>query len=198
MARSLLISISFALLLSQNASCSLVRDGYSSSPTVTIDSGPVVGQATSVPEGKVTINKYLGVPFAASPVRFEPPTAPTPWKKPLDATNYRPGCIQQFAYQPTPSRDQIISWFNTPPPPAGESEDCLNVNIYAPATPGNKAVLFWIYGGSLQFGTNGAPIYDGSSIAANQDVVVVAVNYRTNVFGFPGSPQLPIKGENLG
>lgn len=198
MAYTFFISVTFPLLLWQTAVCSLLRDGYSNSPSVTIESGVVIGQSTSIPEGKFPINKYLGVPFAASPVRFEPPTAPTPWKKPLDATDYAPGCIQQFPYQPTPSRDQIISWFNTPPPPAGESEDCLNVNIYAPATPGKKAVLFWIYGGSLQFGTNSFYLYDASSIAANQDVVVVAVNYRTNVFGFPGSPQLSITKENLG
>jgi hypothetical protein len=46
--------------------------------------------------------------------------------------------------------------FNNPPP--AESEDCLYLNVYAPATPAGgsgRAVLFWIYGGSLQFGTAG-------------------------------------------
>lgn len=40
--------------------------------------------------------------------------------------------------------------------------------------------MFWIYGGSLQFGTAGQPIYDGSFFAAYEDVVVVTTNYRTN------------------
>jgi len=40
--------------------------------------------------------------------------------------------------------------------------------------------MFWIYGGSLQFGWNGQAEYDGSSFAANQDVVIIATNYRTN------------------
>ena len=53
-------------------------------------------------------------------------------------------------------------------------------------------------GGSLQFGWNGNAAYDGSSFAANQDVIIVATNYRTNVFGFPSSPQLPLTGRNLG
>jgi carboxylesterase type B len=71
--------------------------------------------------------------------------------------------------------------FNTPGPPAGESEDCLYINIFAPRTSGrNKAVMFWIYGGFLDFGSNSAAYYDGSSFAANQDVIVVAPNYRTN------------------
>lgn len=58
--------------------------------------------------------------------------------------------------------------------------------------------MFWIYGGFLDFGFNSAPKYDGSSFAANQDVIVVAPNYRTNVFGFPRSPQLPLEQRNLG
>jgi carboxylesterase 2 len=40
--------------------------------------------------------------------------------------------------------------------------------------------MFWIYGGDLEFGTAGQYLFDGSSIASNQDVVVVSANYRTN------------------
>jgi carboxylesterase type B len=74
--------------------------------------------------------------------------------------------------------------------------------------------MFWIYGGDLEFGTAGQEIYDGSNIAANQDVVVVSANYRTNgdaplqthdtrlltiiVFGFSNSPELPITSRNAG
>ena len=64
-----------------------------------------------------------------------------------------------------------------------ESEDCLYLNVYAPATPpppGGRAVLYWIYGGALQFGTAGQVAYNGSSFAAYQDVIIVTVNYRTN------------------
>jgi carboxylesterase type B len=67
----------------------------------------------------------------------------------------------------------------------GESEDCLYLNVYAPATGAGKPVMFWIYGGGLEFGTAGQYIYDGSSLASNQDVVVVSANYRTN-----GNPRL--------
>ena len=59
-------------------------------------------------------------------------------------------------------------------------------------------MLFWIYGGSLQFGTAGQASYDGSSFAANQDVIVVTTNYRTNVFGFSNSPQIPFGQQNSG
>jgi hypothetical protein len=50
----------------------------------------------------------------------------------------------------------------------------------------------------LSFGTASLPYYDGLSLASNQDIVVVTINYRTNVFGFPSSPDLPITGNNLG
>jgi carboxylesterase type B len=71
--------------------------------------------------------------------------------------------------------------FNNPPPI--ESEDCLYLNVYAPSTdppPDGRAVLFWIYGGSLQFGNAGQAGYNGSAFAAYEDVIIVTVNYRTN------------------
>ena len=48
------------------------------------------------------------------------------------------------------------------------------------------------------FGTASLPGYDGTSLVANQDIVVVTINYRTNVFGFPSSEDLPITQNNLG
>ena len=57
------------------------------------------------------------------------------------------------------------------------------LNVYAPSTPApadGRAVLFWIYGGGLEFGDAGQPFYDGASFASYQDVIVVSTNYRTN------------------
>jgi carboxylesterase type B len=48
------------------------------------------------------------------------------------------------------------------------------------------------------FGTAGMSEYDGASIASNQNIVVVSFNYRTNIFGFQGSPDIPLTGNNLG
>ena len=114
-------------------------------PTATVGSGVVVGVATTVPESPVQVHKYLGIPYAAKPVRFSPAQAAAPWSTPYDASSYRPACIQQFNY-PEAVRERVIGWFNTPGPPAGESEDCLNLNIYVPASKGKKAVMFWIHG----------------------------------------------------
>jgi carboxylesterase type B len=38
--------------------------------------------------------------------------------------------------------------------------------------------MFWIHGGALTSGTSSD--FDGTSMAANQDVVVVTINYRVN------------------
>jgi carboxylesterase type B len=51
---------------------------------------------------------------------------------------------------------------------------------------------------ALAFGTASIAEYDGASLASNQSIVVVSFNYRTNVFGFPQSPDLPLTGNNLG
>ncbi|KAH8745265.1 Carboxylesterase family-domain-containing protein [Diaporthe sp. PMI_573] len=74
---------------------------------------------------------------------------------------------------------------------------CLGVTSQPPSQHG-RPVMFWIYGGSFQLGSASAAEYDGSLMAQNQDVVVVTFNYRTNVFGFPASPDIPINERNLG
>ncbi|KAK1055449.1 hypothetical protein LTR74_015679 [Friedmanniomyces endolithicus] len=168
-------------------------------PTVTIDAGVLIGTTTSLPAATASINKFLGVPFAKSPpTRFAPPVSPGSFSKPINATAWSPACIQQFVY-PAIAQEFAELVFNNPAPV--ESEDCLYLNVYAPSTPApadGRAVLFWIYGGGLQFGNAGQPGYDGSWFASYEDVIVVTVNYRTNVFGFPSSPELPITGHNLG
>ncbi|KAJ4350897.1 hypothetical protein N0V95_004345 [Ascochyta clinopodiicola] len=173
---------------------------YNPSPTATIDAGVILGKATALPNGLgPSVNQFLGVPFAQSPPeRFSPPRNVTAFTQHLNATAWKPACIQQFRY-PQASSQFTQSVFNNPPPV--ESEDCLYLNVYAPSgSPGGngRAVMFWIYGGSLQFGNAGQQIYDGSAFAAYEDVIVVTTNYRTNVFGFPASPELPATGQNLG
>ncbi|PIG80547.1 carboxylesterase domain containing protein [Aspergillus arachidicola] len=196
----MIVSAQFYLGLVASIALSSPVHKTDSRPTATIDAGVVAGTTTSVSSSTVTVNQFLGIPFGAPPVRFSPPQPPAPWSSAYDASKYRPDCIQQFNY-PEASRNRSIAVFNTPPPQGGEeSEDCLHLNVFAPesAAEGSKAVLFWIYGGSFSIGASSLPIYDGTSLAANQDVVVVTSNYRTNVFGFPGSPDLPTSQLNLG
>lgn len=168
-------------------------------PTAVVEAGIVFGTTTSLPTANAVVNQFLGVPFAKSPPeRFGLPEPVPKSRRPVNATRWRPACIQQFRY-PEARSEFTQRLFNTPRPE--ESEDCLYLNIYAPAEEAGgdgRAVLFWIFGGSLQFGHAGQPDYDGSAFAAYEDVIVVTANYRTNVFGFPNSPEIPVVKNNLG
>jgi len=162
---------------SSTASCGYLGGGA----TATIDAGVVIGTTTSLPAATATVNKFLGVPFAKSPpTRFALPESPGAFSAPINATAWSPACIQQFDY-PIASQEFTELAFNNPVPV--ESEDCLYLNVYAPSTPApadGRSVLFWIYGGSLQFGNAGQFAYDGSWFASYEDVIVVTTNYRTN------------------
>ncbi|PQE04500.1 carboxylesterase hlo protein [Rutstroemia sp. NJR-2017a BVV2] len=199
-------------------------------PVVTVIQGSIKGISTTVPGVSSPVHKYLGIPFAAPPERFSPPTVPGPFvPNPYDASTLKPACIQEFncklfatspfggcaghgesewlltiMIDPEDTRAFTIALFNNPPP-ASESEDCLYLNVFTPVIANRTAerstllpVMVWIYGGGLQFGYGGLPVYDGSSIAGHQGVLVVTFNYRTNVFGFPNSPELPRSKINLG
>ncbi|KAJ7625743.1 Carboxylesterase [Roridomyces roridus] len=146
------------------------------------------------------VMSFKGVRIAqppTGPLRWAPPVAFTS-QEPKNATTLGPACIQQFSFADSAFQQEL---FNTPHP-AAEDEDCLFLNVWAPSHSHGedvlKAVVVWIFGGGLKFGTASLPSYDGASLAANQDLVVVTINYRTNIFGFPSSPDLPLEENNLG
>ena len=123
-----------------------------------------------------SVERFLGLPYAAPPVgewRWREPQPAAPWQGIHDATQFPDRCWQA----PPPD---VLSGRPTP----GElSEDCLYLNIYTPAGGGSgRPVLFWIHGGAYVIGT--ANTYDGTALARDHDVVVVAVNYRLGIFGF--------------
>lgn len=63
-------------------------------------------------------------------------------------------------------------------------EDCLFVNVYtkhAGEVDAKRPVLVWIHGGAFIFGAN--KIY-GPKYIMEEDVVLVVINYRLNIFGF--------------
>ncbi|KAI4926930.1 uncharacterized protein J4E92_006091 [Alternaria infectoria] len=204
MAFHIVSSVSKALLLCSFAS-TVLSAPVENGPTVTLASGVIIGTTTkpsNQPSLTASANAYLGVPFAKSPpLRFAPPEAAAPWTSPLQAQTIKPACIQQFSGTGD-IRARTMEYFNNPTssPPA-ESEDCLYLNVYTPpgvTSSSKKAVMFWLFGGNLAFGTGGLGFYDGSSLAINEDVVVVTINYRTNIFGFSNSPEIPFGSQNAG
>lgn len=65
-------------------------------PSATLDSGVIIGTTSSPPGSTVTVNQFLGVPFAAKPVRFGMPEPPCKWMEPLNTTKHAPACLQQL------------------------------------------------------------------------------------------------------
>jgi para-nitrobenzyl esterase len=67
------------------------------------------------------------------------------------------------------------------------SEDCLNLNVYTPAVgpnSGKRPVMVWYHGGAFANGSGGATSYDGRNLCEKNDVVLVTVTHRLNLFGF--------------
>lgn len=127
---------------------------------------------------------WLGIPFAKPPIgsrRFKVPERVDPWTDIFDATRLPPACWQteQIVY----NLEAEKMWS----PNTNCSEDCLYLNIWAPATNSStkpKAVLVWIYGGAFITGTSTLEVYDGRILAATNDVIVVSMQYRLQSFGF--------------
>ncbi len=132
-------------------------------------------QGKTINDGKV--NAFLGLPYAAPPVgdlRWKAPEAPAKWKDTRDATKFGAHCAQLPVFQ-----DMIFQ-------DSGPSEDCLFLNVYAPATAKSDSklpVMFWIHGGGYAGGGSSEPRHNGDFLPL-KGVVLVTINYRLGVFGF--------------
>ena len=147
------------------------------------------------------------------PLRFRPPVTKRPLAEGavVDATRYGSYCYQHDNGDPGFFRTQPG---HSLPNDLRESEDCLTLDVWTRRTPcqgggsgggggggggdsgsgdaeqhqENKkaAVLIWIHGGALRTGDSATSFQRGNRLVANHDgVVVVSVNYRVNIFGFP-------------
>ncbi|MDT0428059.1 carboxylesterase family protein [Streptomyces salyersiae] len=66
-----------------------------------------------------------------------------------------------------------------------QGEDCLNLSVVTPARDaGARPVMVWFHGGGFSSGAGIRDWYDGGALAAQGDVVVVAVNYRLGALGY--------------
>ena len=64
-------------------------------------------------------------------------------------------------------------------------EDCLGLNVFTPGVDsGNRPVMVWLHGGGYAGGSGNWVLYDGTNLARKENVVVVAVTHRLNLFGF--------------
>lgn len=147
-------------------------------PTVQTVAGTVEGSVSA--DGK--IRTFTGIPYAAPPVgelRWQPPQPAAPWTGTRKATGFGNRCVQGGGFDDMVFRDPQ------------QSEDCLYLNVWTPATSAKAKlpVMVWIYGGGFQGGGSSEPRQDGAALA-RKGVIVVSMNYRLGVFGFLSHPEL--------
>lgn len=128
------------------------------------------------------IRSYKGIPYA------QPPVGDLRWKEPQPAKNWT-GVQQANKFGPRAMQRAIFGDMDFRS--NGVSEDCLYLNVWAPAKPGNNAlpVLVYFYGGGFIAGDGSEPRYDGEKMAQER-IVTLTVNYRLGVFGFMAHPEL--------
>ncbi|XP_049803025.1 carboxylesterase 4A-like [Schistocerca nitens] len=138
-------------------------------PGVLLRQGVVSGIKV-ITESRRPISAYLGIPYAIPPVgelRFAPPTPHAGWNGTLLAGRYGPPCPQL----PAPG-----------PPLAPYSEDCLTLNVWVPERTWQRLpVLVLLEGEGF---VSGSPSRLPAHDLAVEDLIVVSVSYRLNVFGF--------------
>jgi para-nitrobenzyl esterase len=157
----------------------------------------VVDTASGAVRGAVVdgLRSWRGIPYAEPPVgalRFRRPRPVAPWEGVLQTTRYGHAAPQH--------ENKAI----TLPEGVTQSEDCLTLNVLAPAdpaatpaaraaagaadaaghTPAVRPVMVWIHGGAYFAGSSAQPLFDGAHLVANGDIVFVSLNYRLGALGF--------------
>ena len=152
---------------------------YADSLTVKTEQGKAKGK--TINDGKV--KAFLGLPYAAPPVgdlRWKAPQPAAKWKGDRDATKFGAHCAQGRVFDDMVFQD------------AGPSEDCLFLNVYAPANATDKSklpVMFWIHGGGYAGGASSEPRHNGDFLPL-KGVVLITINYRLGIFGFLATTDL--------
>ncbi len=152
--------------------------------SVHAEPGPIVNSPAGSVEGtnEGTLRAFKGIPYAVPPLgsgRWRPSMPLAPWSGIKEAKQFGPACMQPVW------RIKNIYAQNIEP----ISEDCLTLNIWAPADAKKTPVFVWIYGGALVTGAAKEVLYDGTKLA-QRGVIVVTFNYRLGVLGYLAHPQL--------
>ncbi|QDQ97002.1 carboxylesterase/lipase family protein [Tomitella fengzijianii] len=153
-------------------------------------------------EGRVRGRRYRdflswrGIPFALPPMgrlRFRSPRPMTPWEGVRDALSW--------GFAPPQMKFATMMGLGKYQP---MSEDCLTLNVLAPAAPSARPrpVMVYIHGGGYVIGTSATMVYGGQGLVEHGDIVYVSLNYRLGPLGYLdfsefSTPSRPIES-NLG
>lgn len=167
-----------------NATSDTAETTVSEAPELKVTGGTISGSVNA--DGDVII--YKGIPFAAPPVgdlRWKAPQPVEDWEGVRACTEYSAAAVQ-------PEQAPFMMWteefiIDTS---KGYSEDCLYLNVWAPADlKGDAPVVVFIHGGGNTSGGASCDVYDGEAIA-KKGIVYVDLNYRVGIFGFLASSEL--------
>jgi para-nitrobenzyl esterase len=117
------------------------------------------------------VRSWLGIPFATAE-RFRRPSL-----LPFDAD------LPYDQKGPAPLQAGDTSWLEAG---NGFSEDCLNLNVWAPEDIGDELlpVVVYVFGGGWVLGANTQTTSNASGLAATGRAVGVSINYRLGPFGW--------------
>ena len=162
--------------------CTSITD--SSLKEVETLNGKIKGECYIVPvtysnETKIETDvlTWLSIPYAEPPNgnnRFKDPIPVLNWSQPLDTLTWPKSCLQQ----PDLADEKNLD------------EDCLYLNVfikresYVNRENSLRPILVFIHGGALATGTSSADLYEPSTVVSMEDIIVVTINYRLNIFGF--------------
>jgi para-nitrobenzyl esterase len=123
------------------------------------------------------LNVYLGIPYAQPPTgsrRFKAPEPLPKWDGTFNAYEFGAVCPQVYDVVELDDPRENVN-----------NEDCLTLNIWAPANNNSKkAVMVFIHGGGFVTGSSKSLLYHGDAIAKNGDVILVSMNYRMGLLGY--------------
>jgi para-nitrobenzyl esterase len=141
------------------------------------------------------VRLWRGIPYAAAPageLRFRAPRPAPGWDGVRDAAAYGPVAPQKRKGQFIGAADHLP-----------RSEDCLTVNVIAPAESVEaRPVMVFIHGGAYSVGSSGEYPRQGERLVRRHGVVYVSLNYRLGALGWLdfraySTPERPLEG-NLG
>ncbi|ETS86279.1 hypothetical protein PFICI_00107 [Pestalotiopsis fici W106-1] len=170
-------------------------DESTSSSTVNSEDELAVQTVSGVTKGFVNpsypnVRQFLGIPYAKAPtgtLRFEPPEALSANSGAQVQATIIPNACPQIAA----SSGSVFppQFFNQAP----WDEDCLSLSIWAPKVNVSDSlpVIIWIHGLGLQQGSSSVGYQQPPAwIQRSGEHIVVAVQYRLNIFGFPNAAGL--------
>ena len=129
------------------AACLILAGGFAAAEPVRVSTGLVEG----VPSADASVTVFRGIPFAAPPVgdlRWRAPAPPSPWTGVRKADRFSAACMQNAPRTLGPWTEEFMH--------QGEhSEDCLYLNVWAPAGRAQAPRLHLDPRGGLRPGLDG-------------------------------------------